>query len=402
MRLTISGAAAVLLLASIAPAGAQAPPPPPPPMAMGGAWPVWDPWQGFYAGLNVGAGWGSTTATLHPNNCFLAAGCGTTPAPTFGGSINYSGPLGGIQGGYNWHFSPNWVLGLETDFDGSGVTTHGGNSNTFRTLPAPLPASATASVSGGQDYLGTVRGRIGWIISPDFMLFGSGGFAYGQEHESASIQFSNGVNFSGSKSEVKTGWAAGGGVEYAFAPQWTLRGEYLRVNLGSSGSVIHFAGSPVPPTVNPNAIYTTNISGDTNILRVAVNYHFGVPPPPPAPVAAPAPPPAAPKVFIVFFDWDKDTITPEGQQIIVQAADAWKAGAPVQIQVTGYTDRSGSPGYNQRLSERRANNVARALAALGVPKEDMIVTGRGENDNRVPTAPGVREPQNRRVEIVSP
>ena len=136
---------------------------------------------------------------------------------------------------------------------------------------------------------------------------------------------------------------------------------------------------------------------------VKLNYHFGAPPPPPAPVAAPAPPPPAPpKVFIVFFDWDRDTVTPEGQQIIAQAAAAYRSGAPVQIQVTGYTDRSGSPGYNQRLSERRANNVAKALAAQGVPREQMAVSGRGENDNRVPTADGVREPQNRRVEIVSP
>jgi outer membrane protein OmpA-like peptidoglycan-associated protein len=74
----------------------------------------------------------------------------------------------------------------------------------------------------------------------------------------------------------------------------------------------------------------------------------------------------------------------------------------VQIQVTGYADRSGSPGYNQRLSERRANAVAGALARLGVPRNEMIVSGRGENDNRVPTADGVREPQNRRVEIVFP
>jgi outer membrane protein OmpA-like peptidoglycan-associated protein len=116
----------------------------------------------------------------------------------------------------------------------------------------------------------------------------------------------------------------------------------------------------------------------------------------------PAPPPAAPKVFIVFFDWDKDTITPEGQQVVQQAADAYKSGAPVQIQVTGYTDRSGSPGYNQRLSERRANNVAKALVRLGVPQNQMSVSGRGENDNRVPTADGVREPQNRRVEITTP
>jgi OmpA-OmpF porin, OOP family len=107
-------------------------------------------------------------------------------------------------------------------------------------------------------------------------------------------------------------------------------------------------------------------------------------------------------VFIVFFDWDKDTITRDGMAIIQQAAAAYQSGAPVQIQVTGYTDRSGSPGYNQRLSERRANNVAKALAGMGVPRTQMAVSGRGENDNRVPTADGVREPQNRRVEIVAP
>src|ERR1700689_4358634 len=85
-----------------------------------------------------------------------------------------------------------------------------------------------------------------------------------------------------------------------------------------------------------------------------------------------------------------------GMAIIQQAADAYKSGAPVQIQVTGYTDRSGSAGYNQRLSERRADNVPKGLAALGVPPAQMAVSGHGENDNRVPTADGVREPQNRR------
>jgi outer membrane protein OmpA-like peptidoglycan-associated protein len=89
-------------------------------------------------------------------------------------------------------------------------------------------------------------------------------------------------------------------------------------------------------------------------------------------------------------------------EIVHQAADAYRAGGSVQIQVTGYTDRSGSPGYNQRLSERRASAVAGALASLGVPREQMAVSGRGENDNRVPTADGVREPQNRRVEIGFP
>ncbi|MBV9824228.1 MAG: OmpA family protein [Alphaproteobacteria bacterium] len=144
---------------------------------------------------------------------------------------------------------------------------------------------------------------------------------------------------------------------------------------------------------------------ENHTLMASLVYRFGPPPPPPL-AAPPAPPMAAPmpaqRTFLVFFDWDKATITADGMQIIRQAADAFRSGAPVRIQVTGYTDRSGSPGYNQRLSERRANAVAGALAQLGVPRSQMAVSGRGENDNRVPTANGVREPQNRRVEIVFP
>jgi OmpA-OmpF porin, OOP family len=104
----------------------------------------------------------------------------------------------------------------------------------------------------------------------------------------------------------------------------------------------------------------------------------------------------------VFFDWDKYNITPEGMQVIQLAANQYKSGGRVQLQVTGYTDLSGSASYNQRLSEPRANAVAAALEKLGVPRSDMVVTGRGMNDPRVPRAPGVREPQNRRVEIVFP
>jgi outer membrane protein OmpA-like peptidoglycan-associated protein len=101
----------------------------------------------------------------------------------------------------------------------------------------------------------------------------------------------------------------------------------------------------------------------------------------------------------VFFDWDRADVTPAGMEVVRLAANAYKAGGSVRLQVTGYTDLSGSPGYNQRLSERRANNVANALANLGVARSDMAVTGRGEDNPRVPTPKGVREPQNRRVEI---
>ena len=126
-----------------------------------------------------------------------------------------------------------------------------------------------------------------------------------------------------------------------------------------------------------------------------------MPPQPPPPAPPPAPPaPTPPPPYLVFFDWNSAVVGPDGGQIIKLAADAYRAGSPVTVQVTGYTDTSGSPGYNQRLSVRRANAVAAVLVQDGVPQTALVVSGKGENDLRVPTPPGVREPQNRRVEIV--
>ncbi len=125
------------------------------------------------------------------------------------------------------------------------------------------------------------------------------------------------------------------------------------------------------------------------------------PPPPPVAAAPPPPPPAPPPPpYLVFFDWNSAVVGPSGREVIKLAADAFRAGAPVTVQVTGYTDTSGSPSYNQRLSVRRANAVAAVLVQDGVPQSALVASGRGENDLRVPTPPGVREPQNRRVEIV--
>ena len=125
--------------------------------------------------------------------------------------------------------------------------------------------------------------------------------------------------------------------------------------------------------------------------------------PPPPVVSAPPPPPPAPAPppsYLVFFDWNSAALSPGASEVIQLAANAYRAGAPVTVQVTGYTDTSGSYRYNERLSVRRARAVAATLAQDGVPPGAMVVTGRGQNDLRVPTPDGVREPQNRRVEIV--
>jgi OmpA-OmpF porin, OOP family len=121
-------------------------------------------------------------------------------------------------------------------------------------------------------------------------------------------------------------------------------------------------------------------------------------PPPPPPPAPPPPPPE--HNFTVFFDWDRANLTPEAGQIIDAAAATYKTMTGAPVQVIGHTDTSGSPDYNQKLSVRRAQVVATALQQSGVPQGSMTVTGVGQNDLKVPTPPGVREPQNRRTEII--
>lgn len=123
------------------------------------------------------------------------------------------------------------------------------------------------------------------------------------------------------------------------------------------------------------------------------------PVPAPAPPPPPPPPPAA-KVFTVYFAWNRSWVGPQGIAILKQAADTFKAGGVVTVQITGYTDTSGSQAYNQRLSVRRAVHVRHILAHMGVPWNAMAVSGRGENDLAVPTPDGVREPRNRRVTVV--
>jgi len=235
--------------------------------------------------------------------------------------------------------------------------------------------------------------NIGWPLTPHI------GMGVGAVDLSGSLNGPN-IGFRSRTSDTVFGYQAIAGIRYKFTPNLALDVDYryrgtsgvnYTTNTFTAANGVTFPGR------------TFSASANTNNVVASLTWLFApAPPPPPMPVAMPAaPPPAAPKVFVVFFDWDKATITREGMAIVQQAAAAYKSGAPVQIQVTGYTDRSGSPGYNQRLSEQRANNVAKALAAQGVPQNQMMVSGRGENENRVPTADGVREPQNRRVEIVS-
>jgi outer membrane protein OmpA-like peptidoglycan-associated protein len=137
---------------------------------------------------------------------------------------------------------------------------------------------------------------------------------------------------------------------------------------------------------------------------LGLRYAFGVeapmmaPAPAAAPMAAPAPAPA--RTYLVFFDWDKSNLSTRATQIIAEAASNASKVKVTRIEVNGYADLSGTHAYNLPLSQRRADAVAAELVKDGVPKAEIFETAFGDSHPLVPTAPGVREPQNRRVEII--
>ena len=137
-------------------------------------------------------------------------------------------------------------------------------------------------------------------------------------------------------------------------------------------------------------------------VAVSIAYAFNHPPAAPAEIpstpAAPAPQPA--RTYLVFFDWDRADLTDRARQVVAGAAEASTRVQSTRIEVNGYTDRSGAASYNQGLSERRGQAVAAELVRDGVPQGAITVHGFGESHPLVPTAEGVREPQNRRVEII--
>jgi outer membrane protein OmpA-like peptidoglycan-associated protein len=169
--------------------------------------------------------------------------------------------------------------------------------------------------------------------------------------------------------------------------------------IGTAATPGSHGGAPVRDSFGYRSDYNHS-------LMLGVRYELFPPPPPVAPAPLTAPPPAPPAVFqsnrtyLVFFDWDRADLSARAKQIVASAAQASTQVQTTQITVSGYTDLSGTAAYNQALSVRRARTVQAELIRDGVAAREIEIHGYGESNPLVPTAPGVREPQNRRVEIV--
>lgn len=234
-------------------------------------------WTGFYVGLNAGGAWNNSNATtttvFSPTGYFALS---SVPAIAIAGNqnINRSGFTGGLTAGYNWQAS-NWVVGIESDFNYFGVK---GSTSATALYPCCAPTNFTVNSSVSSDWLFTLRGRAGVLVTPALLLYGTGGLAVA--NVKANYLFTDTfatANESASISSTRYGWTAGVGGEYALMNGWSIKAEYLYVDLGRTSVTSTNLTAFTPAIPFPTNVFTHTIDLRSNIGRVGLNYKFGGP-----------------------------------------------------------------------------------------------------------------------------
>jgi outer membrane immunogenic protein len=185
-------------------------------------------WTGFYISGSAGYSWGAEDNTLLFTNPTVTVP-GAVPSTH---SYDLNGFIGGGGAGYNFQID-SIVLGLEADFSYTHFAGSASSSGAFGPIvPAFLTSPFSYTQTAEINWLGTLRGRIGFTPASNFLVYGTGGFAYGHAKATTLLTFPL-VSFVGAASGTKTGWTAGGGVEYALGKRWSVKVEYLYYDLGS-------------------------------------------------------------------------------------------------------------------------------------------------------------------------
>jgi OOP family OmpA-OmpF porin len=286
-----------------------------------------------------------------------------------------------LQGSAGYGFGNGFRVELEGDFY-NNIFSKNPNTNAF-------PAASGRSEKYGAMVNGLYDFSLGYLLSPYV------GVGVGYQEADFNNFSAGGLYASESKASFAGQAILGVSLPYAPVPGLSFTGEYRFMALVSARKY-HGTFQGVESSFKTQDDYN-------NSFILGARYQLYTPPPAPpapqpAPMAAPAPAPA--KTYLVFFDWDKYSLTPRALDIIAQAASDSKSQSTTTIAVNGYTDTSGSAVYNQGLSVRRAKAVAAQLVTDGVPASEITAQGFGDTNLLVPTGPGVREPQNRRVQIV--
>jgi outer membrane immunogenic protein len=261
-------------------------------------------WTGFYVGANAGYAL-STNSSV--NSVGLATPCTATSSVGCVGLPNFNPPnvysqssaqaatfstpsgrnggfIGGGQFGYNYQFGSNTVVGFEADLQAMTGSSH--TSTLVSATPAPtfpgFPVNQTATVSTKLDFIGTVRARAGYLWTQNFLVYITAGLAYGEAEINSSItqnvaappQFTP-YSAVATDSNLRFGGAIGAGLEWMIAQNWSVRGEYLYVGLGTANvnstlvNTDHINGGSLSTTA-----VVTSARFNENIARGALNYHF--------------------------------------------------------------------------------------------------------------------------------
>ena len=222
-----------------------------------------DPWTGFYVGGSVGARWSAIDWTTVD---FM--GNGTPTSVHNPAALDHTTFRAGAYAGYNWRIAPTWLVGVEGDIawgSNSRKTT-----SPFPGDPFSTPATIGHDLVGAQlGWDGSVRGRVGYLITPSWLVYATGGAAWQRITTSASCDaapFSYcGVPIRESESTVKAGWTVGGGVETMLAAHWFARAEYRYADFGHVRNTF-------PPA--PSAGFHASVSVKSNIALVGLAYKF--------------------------------------------------------------------------------------------------------------------------------
>ena len=241
-------------------------------------------WTGFYVGVNAGGAFRSQRSSISPGGKFLTPGvlpAGYSAAQAgqlvLGSNNNYRTSFeGGVQAGYNFQYGA-LVYGVEADID---YISRGSRQSSSRAIAAKFPvkpfnfASSLTSTDGRSgNYIGTVRGRLGYAFDR-FLPYVTGGLAYGDTGNSRTVSFGGAgipanAFTSGSGNRTRVGYAVGAGVEYAFTNNITAKAEYLFTDLGRSGSrTLTSAAAP------GYTFISTNRNDRIHQVRVGLNYKF--------------------------------------------------------------------------------------------------------------------------------
>jgi outer membrane protein OmpA-like peptidoglycan-associated protein len=345
------------------------------------------PVAGFYVGAGAGVN------LLQESDVSLSNNFGGSSASRSGSvEFNY-GYVGAISLG--WGFGNGVRAELEGNYRQNDVDSITGFTGNAATPPFRSDGTARSyGVMGNALYdfdLGP-----GSFFTP---YVGVGAGYVWHDYDGVRGTGSNGVSVTGDGGEGRFAYQAivGAAFPIAAVPGLAVTAEYRFLGtLQPEVDAVSRTGGAV------TARGTAEVDNYNHSLMLGLRYAFGVTPPPPA-ALAPAPAAAAPapaRTFLVFFDFDRADLTDRARQIIAEAATNAQRVGTTRIEVAGHADTVGTPQYNQALSQRRAAAVAAELERRGVARSNITTQGFGFTRPLVPTGANVREPQNRRVEIV--